>query len=69
MRRSKRSRGRQPANVKGPTVKGDGNANIGDDVKAGLPATGAGNRRVDCDERRGSGGRPMTEVIGDGKTY
>ena len=41
---------------------------VGGNVKAGLPATGAGNRRVDCDERQGAGGGPMMEVVGDDKT-
>ena len=33
------------------------------DVKAGLEAMCAGNRRINCDERREAGGGPMTVVV------
>ena len=43
--------------------------NRGGVVKAGLPATATGKCRVDCDERQGAGGGPMTEVVGDGDLH
>ena len=39
------------------------------DGKARLPATGAGNRGVVCNEGRGAGGGPMTEDVGNGDSY